>query len=218
MTAILIADDHPIIVSGLRAILAGTDYDVVGAVSRGDEVAEAVARLSPDILLLDISMPGRTGIEVLRDLRAAGDPRAVILLTAGLEDADLLDAVALGVEGIVLKEGAHNLLIPCLDAVREGKKCIAPDLLHRALDLSLSGPALDPLATLSGRERSIAELVARGLRNRDIAETLEMNEGTVKVYLHRVYRKLGIASRTELALLAREPGKQQSGSPGSGQS
>jgi two-component system nitrate/nitrite response regulator NarP len=203
VTAILIADDHPIIVSGLRAILAGTGYEVAGAVARGDEVKDAVARLSPDILLLDVSMPGMSGVEVLRGLRQAGDRRPVILLTAGLEDSVLLEAIELGVEGIVLKEGAHNLLIPCLEAVREGRVCIAPELFERARVRSERGAAPDPLAALSGREKAIAELVAQGLRNRDIAERLDMNEGTVKVYLHRVYRKLAVATRTELALRVR---------------
>jgi len=211
VTRILIADDHPIIVSGLRAILAGTAYEVAGAVSRGDEVSDAVARLSPDILLLDVSMPGRSGVEVLSELRTGGDERPVVLLTAGIEDAALLQAIELGVDGIVLKEGAHSLLIPCLESVREGKKYIAADLLERALERARRGGAApDPLAALSGREKAIAELVAQGLRNRDIAERLEMNEGTVKVYLHRVYRKLGVASRTELALRVRG-GRERAG-------
>jgi two-component system nitrate/nitrite response regulator NarP len=203
MTRILIADDHPIIVSGLRAILAGTDYEVVGAVSRGDEVPAAIEALAPDILLLDVSMPGLGGVELLRALRGQGDGRTVVLLTAGLDDAALIEAVQLGVNGIVLKEGAHALLISCLDAVRDGQRWIEPALLQRALDLSLGGGLpVDPLATLSERERAIAGLVVRGLRNREIAERLQMNEGTVKVYLHRVYKKLGVGSRTELLLHA----------------
>ncbi|MFL6858720.1 MAG: response regulator [Allosphingosinicella sp.] len=204
MTRILIADDHPIIVSGLRAVLAGTDYEVAGAVSRGDEVPAAIAALAPEILLLDVSMPGLSGVELLRRLRGEGDRRAVVLLTAGLDDAALIEAVELGVNGIVLKEGAHSLLIPCLDAVRGGGRWIEPALLQRALDLALSGGApADPLASLTERERAIAGLVVRGLRNRDIAERLETNEGNVKVYLHRIYKKLGVGSRTELLLHAR---------------
>jgi two-component system nitrate/nitrite response regulator NarL len=204
MTRILIADDHPIIVSGLRAVLAGTDYEVAGAVSRGDEVPAAIAALAPEILLLDVSMPGLSGVELLRRLRGEGDRRAIVLLTAGLDDAALIEAVELGVNGIVLKEGAHSLLIPCLDAVRGGGRWIEPALLQRALDLALSGGApADPLASLTERERAIAALVVRGLRNREIAERLETNEGNVKVYLHRIYKKLGVGSRTELLLHAR---------------
>lgn len=204
MTRILIADDHPIIVSGLRAILAGTDYEVAAAVSRGDEVPAAIAAHAPDIVLLDVSMPGMGGVDVLRAMRGADDRRIVVLLTAGLDDGALIEAVELGVNGIVLKEGAHSLLIPCLDAVRDGGRWIETGLLQRALDVALSGGAApDPLASLTERERSIAGLVVRGLRNREIAERLQMNEGNVKVYLHRIYRKLGVGSRTELLLYAR---------------
>ena len=204
MIRILIADDHPIIVSGLKAILAGTDYEVVGSVSSGGEVPAAVALHSPDILLLDVAMPGRTGVELLRDLRDSGDRRRVVLLTAGLDDSALLEAVQLGVDGIVLKEGAHNTLIPCLEAVSEGRRWVEQELLQRALAIAMGGSAAaDPLAGLSEREKAVTALVARGLRNRDIAARLGMNEGTVKVHLHRIYRKLGIGSRTELALHAR---------------
>lgn len=203
MTRILIADDHPIIVSGLAAVLADSDYEVVGSVANGLALADEIERTAPELLLLDVSMPGCGGVEALRALRARGDPRPVVLLTAGLEDRELIEAVQLGVEGIVLKEGAHNLLIPCLDAVRDGGRWIEQSLLQRALDLTIGGslPA-DPFHPLTGREREIAALAAEGLRNRDIAGRLELNEGTVKVYLHRIYRKLGVATRTELAIRA----------------
>jgi two-component system nitrate/nitrite response regulator NarP len=203
LTRILIADDHPIIVSGLAAVLADSDYEVVGSVANGLALADEIERTAPELLLLDVSMPGCGGVEALRALRARGDPRPVVLLTAGLEDRELIEAVQLGVEGIVLKEGAHNLLIPCLDAVRDGGRWIEQSLLQRALDLTIGGslPA-DPFHPLTGREREIAALAAEGLRNRDIAGRLELNEGTVKVYLHRIYRKLGVATRTELAIRA----------------
>jgi two-component system nitrate/nitrite response regulator NarP len=200
VTRILIADDHPIIVSGLESILRDRSYLVVASVNDGKAVIPAVDMHQPDILLLDVSMPGFSGLKVLEALRSRGSTLPVVLLTAGLEDADLLDALRLGVEGIVLKEGAHTQLIHCLDAVRGGGRWIDQALLQRALDLSMAGAPKDPLASLNRRERDIAELVQHGLRNREIAERLEMNEGTVKVYLHRIYRKLGIGSRTELAI------------------
>lgn len=198
---ILIADDHPIIVSGLEAVLRDTAYEVVGAVGDGSEVSAAIDALAPDMLILDVSMPGQSGVKVLEGLRARGSVLPVVLLTAGLEDAELIDAIRLGVEGIVLKEGAHAQLIQCLDAVRCGGRWIEPDLLRRAVDLSdADGAADDPLHRLNAREKAIAELVQQGMRNREIAGRLGMNEGTVKVYLHRIYRKLGIGSRTELAI------------------
>jgi len=198
---VLLADDHPIILSGIETVLRGTGYEVVAKVTDGAAALDALADARPDILILDISMPGGGGIFVLRTLRAHGDMRPVVLLTAEIDDSDLLEAVRLGVNGIVLKEGAQNLLVTCLDAVRDGGRWIEQSLLHRALDLS-TGADAGPLARLSEREKAIVALVARGLRNLEVAGELGITEGTVKVYLHRIYEKLGVANRTELAILA----------------
>lgn len=205
MTTILIADDHRIIVSGLEAILRDTDFEIVGTVEDGSAVEEALAALSPDILILDVRMPRRSGIDALRDLRAAGSSVPVALLTAEIGDAALIEAVRLGVDGVVLKEAAHCDLLPCLEALRDGRRWIAAELLERADGGSEDcGTADDPLGILNRRERAIAGLIAQGMRNRDIAAELAMNEGTVKVYLYRIYKKLGLGSRTELALRMRD--------------
>lgn len=204
MVRLLIADDHPIIVSGLEAVLRDTDYRVVGSVGDGARVIETVAATSPEILLLDVSMPGMCGLEILRALRAEPSPLQIVLLTAALDNADLLEAVRLGVNGIVLKESAHAQLVECLDQVRSGGRWIDRTLLQRALDLTVAGEASgDPLAALSERERIITSLVSQGLRNREIATRLGMNEGSLKVSLHRIYRKLRVENRTELAIRAR---------------
>src|SRR4029078_12176086 len=133
-----------------------------------------------------------------------GDNRPVVLLTAALEDHALFSAVRAGVNGIVLKDGAEDALLDALEKVAAGDKAIPQLLLQRALDLSLAGGKTDPLAPLAPREKQIAAQVGRGLRNREIAEALAMSEGTVKVYLHTIYQKLGIKNRTELALIAHE--------------
>jgi DNA-binding NarL/FixJ family response regulator len=206
MTRILIADDHRIIVSGLEAILRDTEFEVVGTVEDGSKVAAAVARLAPDILILDVRMPRCSGIEALRALRGTGSKLPAALLTAELEDGDLAEAISLGVNGIVLKDAAHSLLLPCLRALSAGERWIDAALLARAEALAGEGSADDPLAELNSREQAIARLVAQGLRNRDIAGELDMNEGTVKVYLYRIYKKLGLNSRTELAIRLRDRG------------
>ena len=204
MTRVLIADDHPIILSGLEAILRDLPYSIVATAPDGEAALAALDDADVELLIVDVRMPGIDGIELLRLLRERGDERPVVLLTATLDDGRLVEAVRLGVNGIVLKEGAHSLLIGCLDIVRSGGRWIAPELVQRALDFALAdGRGTDPLQPLSKKERAISELVAEGLRNRDIAARLGMNEGTVKVYLHRIYRKLGIGNRTELALRAR---------------
>ena len=207
MKKVLIADDHPFILAGLESILRDGDYRIVGTASRGDTALDALPTLRPDILILDVNMPGRSGVEVLRTLRSRGDNRPVILLTANVEDNVLLEVLALGVQGFLLKDGAQSRLLECLDAVAQGGRWIEQSLLQRALDLSINGGGSSPFDALTEREKAIAALVAQGLRNKEAASELGMTEGTVKVYLHRIYEKLGVGSRTELALLARDCGQ-----------
>jgi len=202
MPSVLLADDHPFMRAGVEAVLRGTRFEVVTMVNDGEEAIAATARFNPDICIFDIRMPRRNGVEALQALRSRGDTRPVVILTAALEDHSLLAAVRAGVNGIVLKDGAEDALIDALERVARGEKAIPQPLLQRALDLSLSGGKADPLGPLAMRERQIAAEVGRGLRNREIAESLSMSEGTVKVYLHTIYQKLGIKNRTELALIA----------------
>ena len=204
MISVLLADDHPFMRAGVEAVLRGSRYELVATVSDGEAALAAVARHDPAICIFDIRMPLRDGVATLEAMRARGDARPVVLLTAEIEDRALYAAVRAGVNGIVLKNGAEDSLIECLDTVVAGRRSIDPDLLQRALDISLDGGKGDPLNRLAPRERQIAELVAQGLRNREIAERLTMSEGTVKVYLHGIYQKVGVENRTALALLARD--------------
>jgi two-component system nitrate/nitrite response regulator NarP len=207
MARVLIADDHPVVLAGVEAILRDTSYKVVAAARNGADVLETLPSARPDILVLDVHMPERTGLDVARTLRARGDNRPIVLLTASLDDRKLLDAVEIGVDGIVLKEGAEHLLVRCLDSVSAGRRWIDHDLLQRALDLKTGeADAAGGLGTLSPRERAVAGLVAQGLRNREIAGELGITEGTVKLHLHRIYEKLGVGNRTELAIRARQFG------------
>lgn len=205
MIRLLVADDHPVILLGLESIFRDTDYAIVATTPDGSAVPELIESAQPDILILDERMPPPTGIELLRMLRAAGDRRPIVLLTADLEGKKLLEAVELGVEGIVLKESAQDRMIACLDEVARGGRWLEPALVQQALDMKLreSVPAHHGFAALSRRESAIVDLVAQGLRNREIAGQLGLTEGTVKVYLHRIYEKLEVTNRTELAILAR---------------
>lgn len=204
MTRLLIADDHPFIIAGLEAMLRDSDFQIVCRAVDGQEALEALPAARAEILLLDVSMPHRSGVDVLRTLRSRGDNRPVVLLTASLDDDLLLGALQLGVNGIVLKESAQEQLLECLSAVQAGRRWVEQDLLQKALLLTTNGAAsADPLSVVTTRERAVVELVAQGLRNREIASELGMTEGTVKVYLHRIYEKLQVTNRTELALLVR---------------
>jgi len=206
MTRVLIADDHPLMLSGIDAVLRGTDYEIVAKVRDGAAALDALATARPDILILDVRMPKRNGLEVLRDLRGRGDTRPVVLLTADIDDRALMEAIRLDVDGIIMKEGAESQILTCLDKVRGGERWIERSVVQRALDISMRNGAepQTPLAALSARERRIARLVSEGLRNKEIGRDLGMSEGTVKIYLHRIYEKLGIQNRVELAMLCRD--------------
>lgn len=202
MIPLLVADDHGFIRAGVEAVLRGSRFTIVATTASGEETLDAIKTHDPAIVLLDINMPGMNGVQALEALRARGDKRPVVLLTAEITDRQLMAVMRAGVDGIVSKDGAEDGLVDVLDKVHAGQKAIDPVFLQRALDLSLKPDSQGPLAKLNPRERKIAALVARGLRNRDIGAELGIGEGTVKVYLHTMYQKLSIENRTELALLA----------------
>jgi two-component system nitrate/nitrite response regulator NarP len=206
MSRVLIADDHPLVLSGIETMLRQSNFHVVAVLNNGNAVLDSLPSANPDILLLDVQMPGRTGMDVLRTLRQRGDNRAVVLLTASVSDADLVEALHLGVNGLMLKDSAPSLLLTCLEQVQRGARWIDRGLLERGLDLTLSGNASggDPLTNLTPREKAIANLIGTGMRTKEVALELGLTEGTVKVWLHRIYEKVGVNNRTELALLVRE--------------
>ena len=202
MTRVLLADDHPMIRTALEAMLRDTDYDIAGTAASGAEALREIERLGPEILLLDLQMPGGTGMDVLRTVRAGKQPLRIILLTAAIDDSSLLEAKALGVQGIVLKNADPAYLLDCLDQVRHGRSWTDPDLADRIKLLAKAKRAGSK--ALPPRERQLIGFVRQGLRNREIAEQLGVTEGTVKAYLHAVFDKLGVSSRTEHAIRADE--------------
>lgn len=199
---VLVADDHPLILSGIGALLNDSPFEMAGTAGDGEETLALAASLRPDILLLDVEMPRRGGMDVLRTLRARHDDRAVILLTAEISDADLVEAIELGVQGILPKAAAVNLLLVCLAEVAAGRQWIERSMLHRALLLAKQVRE-DAHAQLTRRERAVAQLVAQGLRNKNIAAELGVTEGTIKLTVHHIFAKLRISNRVELAMMIR---------------
>jgi len=203
MTTILLADDHPMIRTAIEVLLRDTDFQIVGMAGTGDEAFSLLGQLRPEMLLLDLQMPGGSGMEVVRRLQAAGDAPPIVVLTAAIDDSSLMEARALGVRGMVLKNSDPAYLLDCLERVRGGEKWLDPELAGRVKELTETlGDRRRP--GLAPRERQLIRFVRQGLRNREIAQELGVTEGTVKVYLHAVFEKLGVSSRTELAVRADE--------------
>ena len=201
MTRVLVADDHPMIAAALDVLLRGTDYELVGRARSGADALAQVQSLKPDILLLDVNMPDGSGLDVLRRLREGRRAPATVLLTAGMEDSQLVAAEALDPDGIVLKTSDPAHLLECMQHVRNGERWVDPEVAERTRD-AVARTARAP--SLTPRERELVELVRQGLRNRDIASQLGVTEGTVKVYLHAIFDKVGVDNRTELAMRAKE--------------
>lgn len=200
---IFVADDHPMIRTALEALLRDTEFEIVGTASSGEAALGEIDRVQPDILLLDLQMPGGSGMEVLRRIRAHKTKVRVVLLTAAIDDSALLEAKSLKVQGIVLKNSDPAFLLDCLDRVRHGRTWFDPELTERVRQLA-EAPGSASRVSLAPRERQLIGFVRTGLRNREIAKQLGVTEGTVKAYLHAVFEKLGVNSRTELAIRADE--------------
>lgn len=206
-TRIIIADDHPIILDGLvHLFTTANDIEVVTRCSDGEEALSSVSRARPDVLVLDVRMPRRNGIEVLREIHREQIPTRVVLLTAEISDEEVLEAVRLGVGGIVLKETAPRQLLQAVRLVAEGGEFIDDTAVRRALDKMLRREAgvADATRVLTPRELELVRMVGFGLRNKQIAEKLGISEATVKIHLHSVYQKLGISGRLELSIYARD--------------
>jgi two-component system nitrate/nitrite response regulator NarP len=194
-------DDHPMIRTAIEVLLRDTGLTIVGSATTGEEALRAIEELTPDVLLLDLQMPEGSGMDVLRTVRGDGRRMRVILLTAAIEDPELMEAQALRVDGMVLKNSDPAYLIECLDAVQAGRGWIDPELRER---IAAFEGAAGERPSLAPRERELIKCVRQGLRNREIAKELGVTEGTVKVYLHNVFEKLGVKNRTELAIRADE--------------
>jgi DNA-binding NarL/FixJ family response regulator len=204
---IVIADDHPIVLGGLAQLLSlEPDMTVVARCPNGHEALAAIARHRPDVAVLDLTMPGRSGMDLLRELRATHTPLRVVLLTARIEHEQVLEALKLGVAGIVLKESAPLQILDCIRRVAAGGQWIDQVIGSRTLDrvLRRQSGQVKVAAVLTAREIEVVRMVARGLRNKEIAGQLSITEGTVKAHLRTIFEKVGVDSRARLILYARE--------------
>ena len=206
---LVIADDHPLILDAMENLFRlKKDLKVVARCLDGDEALTAVRQNKPDILVLDIQMPAKDGLVVLREMRKEKLPTQVVILTATLDEEGLTEAVRLGVRGLVLKELAPKLLVECIRKVHGGALWLEKRLVSSAMEKLVQRETArnDAAQVLTPREIEIIEQVAEGLRNTEIGQKLFISEGTVKIHLHNIYQKLGVDSRTKLTRYAQENG------------
>jgi DNA-binding NarL/FixJ family response regulator len=210
---IVVADDHPIFRDGLCKLLAlEEDFEVVAQASNGKEVMDVLQSHDPDILLLDLRMPGLDGLATLQKLQASRSKTKVIVLTASEDKNELVQAMKFGTSGIVLKQTATDLLIKSIRKVYDGEIWLDSNTTAAVMRQFASpepapaasgGPGRDrERSPLSQREREIVGLVAQGYKNKEMAEKMFISEQTVKYHLHNIFDKLGVSDRLELALYA----------------
>jgi DNA-binding NarL/FixJ family response regulator len=204
---LVLADDHPIVLDGLEALFRlERDFQVVARCTDGAAALATLRRHRPDILVLDIHMPRTDGLAVLRELHQERLPTKVVLLAAALNDFEVLEALRLGVRGMVLKDLAPQLLVQCVRKVHAGEQWLERHAIGRMLDTlrrsEAGGGGRDGDDLLTPREIELVRMVAGGLRNKEMAKRLAISEGTIKTHLHNIYRKLQVQSRVELVLRA----------------
>jgi DNA-binding NarL/FixJ family response regulator len=206
---IVIADDHPFILDGLEQLFrAEGDCEVVARSTDGEKALQAVQRYEPDVLVLDVRMPRLDGIELLRRMQELQLPARVVLLTASLDDARLLEAFRLGACGLVLKESAPRMLVQSVRQVANGEQSWNGKAIAGALRLVLQREQAVASASsmLTPRELEVTRMISAGLRNKEIASRLKVSEGTIKFHLHSIYEKLQIDGRYALMSYARDHG------------
>ncbi len=203
---VLIADDHPVVRLGIRHLLQSEPgFSVIAECVNGGETVELVRRLQPDVLLLDMAMPGASGLEVLRMLREQPGPTRTILLTAGVEQEQLIEALQLGVRGVVIKDSAARDLVEAIRAVHSGQCWIGQHAVSSLVNV-LQQRARDEVHRrsfgLTARELEVISTVVVGGTNKDIAQALSISEDTVKRHLTNIFDKVGVSNRLELGLFA----------------
>jgi two-component system nitrate/nitrite response regulator NarL len=204
-TSVVIADRHPVVLQGLTNVLgAESSFKIVASCSDGTSCVEAIRRLVPDIAILDISMPGLTGLEILAIANSENLPTRLVFFTASIEDRELVMSAAAGAYGVITKDVTPEILVQSLRQVADGQRLLPLPSPDQAASRERGNIAIteNVLTVLTDRERQIMALVSEGLSNKEIGRRLNIADGTIKVHLHHIFQKLEISNRTVLAALA----------------
>jgi len=206
MPTVMLADDHQVVIEGLKAVLAAEqDLQVVGEAHDGLAVLPLVEKLQPEVLVLDLMMPGLNGLEVTRQLHQKHPRTRVIVLSMHANEAYVVEALRNGASGYVLKQAQGRVLVEAIREVLAGRRYLSAPLSEEQLqrfEQKLSGSQLDPYETLSGREREVLQLAAEGLTNAEIGKRLDIGKRTVETHRANLIRKLSLKSHAELVRYA----------------
>ena len=207
---ILIADDHPLVRKGLRSVLGTVpEFEVIGEATSGREAAERAAALQPDVVLMDLQMPGGSGIEATREIVGANPQIRVLVVTLFEDEESVFTALRAGARGYVLKDADEEDLVAAVRAVGRGEAIFSPSVAARVLAyFATPRPPAPPqlFPTLTDREREVLSLIARGASNTAIARQLSLSPKTVGNYVSNIFGKLQVADRAEAIIRAREAG------------
>ncbi|MFH8731496.1 MULTISPECIES: response regulator transcription factor [unclassified Streptomyces] len=200
--SLLIVDDHPVVRDGLRGMFeSADDFTVLGEASNGVEAVGLAARLDPDVVLMDLRMPGGNGVDAIKELTRRGARSRVLVLTTYDTDSDTLPAIEAGATGYLLKDAPREELFTAVRAAADGRTVLSPAVASR-LVTAVRTPAAPADEPLSAREREVLALVAKGTSNKEIARVLFISEATVKTHLTHVYGKLGVKDRAAAVAVA----------------
>ena len=218
MIRVVLADDQPLVRTGLRMILSAVDdIEVVGEAADGAEAISACAELSPDVVLMDVRMPGVDGIDATRAVTATDSPPKVLVLTTFDLDDVVYEALRAGASGFLLKDAPEERLITAIRVVADGGSLFAPSVTRALIAEFAQRSRQSPTASvdrLTERETEVLVQIARGLSNAEIAETLFVTENTVKTHVARILMKLGLRDRVQAVVLAYECGLVTPAQPG----
>ena len=220
MIRLVLADDQTLVRGAFRMMLdSEPDLEVVGEAADGREAVEQARLRKPDVVLMDVRMPGQDGIEATRTLLSGKDPPRILMLTTFDLDEYVYDAMRAGASGFMLKNAPPEELAAAVRTVAAGEALLAPSITRRLIEAFVQRPRAAegtpaPLADLTDRELDVLRQVARGLSNAEIAGELYLSEATVKTHVNRILTKLGLRDRTQAAVMAYETGVVQPGRAG----
>lgn len=207
---ILLADDHPLFRKGMRALLTSTpEMEVIGEAATGQEAIELAATLQPEVIIMDLQMPGVNGIEATRQILQTSPHIRILVVTLFEDDASVFTAMRAGARGYLLKDAQEEEMLRAVRAVGNGEAIFSPAIATRLMDFFATprtGVAKEIFPTLTEREREILQLIAQGATNSDIARSLSLSVKTVSNYASNIFSKLQVADRTQAIIRARDAG------------